>query len=207
MSAGMLRHRVTLLELVETTNAYGEPEAHYVPPLVTASLVSAAVHQAGNPTQIAGLTFTAAAAGVPADRTYSHGATAAESMSHLAALVNDAMWGAPGVTATAVAGVITLAATAGSFTAIGNERVTVTPLTWEQVWGLVEDTKGSERYLAKQAQSEVDVRVLIRYRDGVSPTMRVRHGTRTLQIDFVRRPDDRRRYLELHCRELPSDGT
>ncbi len=109
MSAGMLRHRVTLLELVETTNAYGEPVKSYA--------------------------------------------------------------------------------------------------DWQTVWGLVEDARGSERYLAKQAQSEVDVRVLIRYRGGVSPTMRVRHGARTLQIDFVRRPDDRRRYLELHCRELPSDGT
>ncbi len=75
------------------------------------------------------------------------------------------------------------------------------------VWGRVEDLRGRDRYLAQQAQSEVDALVTIRHRDGVAPTMRVQHGGRTLHIDAVIRPDDRRRLLELQCREVPSDGT
>lgn len=75
------------------------------------------------------------------------------------------------------------------------------------VWALVEDMRGRERYLARQAQSEVDATVTIRYRDDIVPTMRIAHGSRELQIDSIVRPDDRGRFLELLCREIPSDGT
>ncbi len=78
---------------------------------------------------------------------------------------------------------------------------------WKSVWGLVEDMRGQELYLARQAQSEVDVTITIRYIDDIPPTMRAKHGSRIFRIDGITRPDDRGKMLELSCRELPSDGT
>jgi hypothetical protein len=73
-----------------------------------ALLTSAAVHVAAEVYTINGLEFTAAAADVAKTRTYAIGANATESTANLAAKINSAITGVPGVTATAANGVLTL---------------------------------------------------------------------------------------------------
>ena len=79
--------------------------------VAVALLTSAAVHVAGNTYTINGVTFTAAAADVAGTRTYAIGADQTASTANLAAKINAAATGVPGVTASAAAGVLTLTAT------------------------------------------------------------------------------------------------
>lgn len=74
--------------------------------------------------------------------------------------------------------------------------------TFARVWAEVADLSGREFWDSQQVQSEVSTRVRIRYLDGVKPTMRVIHGSRTLQIEAVIDPDGRRRELQLMAREI-----
>lgn len=79
--------------------------------VTSALLTSALVHVAGDVYTINGLDFTAAAADVPGTRTYAVGADATASTANLAAKINAAGIGVPGVTASAALGVLTLTAT------------------------------------------------------------------------------------------------
>ena len=77
--------------------------------------------------------------------------------------------------------------------------------TWSDfatVWAQVEDLSGREFFAAAQVNSEIKTRVRIRYMEGVKPTMRILHGTRTLEIISPIDPDGKRRMLELLCREV-----
>jgi ethanolamine utilization microcompartment shell protein EutS len=78
--------------------------------VAAALLTSGAVHVAGDIYTINGLVFTAAAADVPTARTYAIGADATASTANLAAKINHATLGVPGVRAAANAGVLTLTA-------------------------------------------------------------------------------------------------
>lgn len=78
--------------------------------------------------------------------------------------------------------------------------------TWSDfatVWAQVEDLSGREFFAAAQVNSEIKTRVRIRYMEGIKPTMRILHGTRTLEIISPPiDPDGKRRILELLCREV-----
>lgn len=76
----------------------------------SAKLLSGDVHVAGEVYTINGLAFTAAAADVPTERTYAVGASATTSTANLAAKINHATLGVPGVLATADTGTLTLTA-------------------------------------------------------------------------------------------------
>jgi hypothetical protein len=76
----------------------------------SALLTSAVVHVAGDTYTINGLTYTAAAADVPGTRTYAIGADATASTANLAAKINSAVTGVPGVLASANVGALTLTA-------------------------------------------------------------------------------------------------
>lgn len=78
--------------------------------VAAALLTSGAVHVAGNTYTINGLVFTAAAADVPTSRTYAIGADATASTANLAAKINHATLGVPGVRASPAVGVLTLTA-------------------------------------------------------------------------------------------------
>lgn len=78
--------------------------------VASALLTSAVVHVAGNVYTINGLDFTAAAADVPGSRTYAIGADATASTANLAAKINSATLGVPGVLASPAIGVLTLTA-------------------------------------------------------------------------------------------------
>ena len=79
--------------------------------VAAALLTSGVIHVAGDTYVVNGLTFTAAAADVPTTRTYAIGANATDSTANLAAKINHATLGVPGVLASANVGALTLTAT------------------------------------------------------------------------------------------------
>ena len=70
----------------------------------------------------------------------------------------------------------------------------------------VEPLAGREFFAADQAQSSVDVRVRIRYLDGITPAMRLMWDGRAHDIDSVIRPNAGRIFLELMCISGVHDG-
>lgn len=78
---------------------------------------------------------------------------------------------------------------------------TETWATFATVWASVEPLSGSEQWRAQQAQSSVSHKVTIRYLSGVDAKMRVKFGTRYLNIGSVRNVEERNRELELLCTE------
>lgn len=61
---------------------------------------------------------------------------------------------------------------------------------------------GNEQQNGTQQQAIADTEVKLRFRDDVKATMRIIHGTRTLNIVRAYDPDGRRRELVCHCKEL-----
>ena len=66
----------------------------------------------------------------------------------------------------------------------------------------VETTGGDERRYQQQTEAGMTHVVLIRYRSDVTPTMRVKWGTRVLHIESVVETDNRGRSLVLLCKEV-----
>lgn len=77
-----------------------------------------------------------------------------------------------------------------------------TPLDLAEVWASVEPLSGREYFLARQVNAEATVRVRIRYRAGITPRMRVKYGSRSLEIVSVIDPGERHEELHLMCKEL-----
>ena len=70
----------------------------------------------------------------------------------------------------------------------------------------VEPLQGRELFAAQQTQSEVTIRVRIRYRAGIKTAMRVLYGARTLDIQSVIDPLERHAELQLMCAEGVTNG-
>lgn len=79
----------------------------------------------------------------------------------------------------------------------GGEVVTWT--TFATVQADVVPLRGREYLAVRQAQAELQVRVVMRYIPGVTPEMRLVHGTTIYDIADVIDVDGRRRTLELMC--------
>lgn len=84
--------------------------------------------------------------------------------------------------------------------AVGGQ--TETPATVATVWAAVEAVGGTEYQAQDGVHGALTHRVRIRYRTGITRTMRVLWGTRVLEIESVEDPDDRQRELHLLCREV-----
>lgn len=81
--------------------------------------------------------------------------------------------------------------------------------TWSDVatlWAEVQPLRGREYFAAGQLQSAVDVRVRIRWRAGVVPTMRVVWRGEPMEIVSVIEPDAAKVSLELMCVSGVRDG-
>lgn len=76
--------------------------------------------------------------------------------------------------------------------------------TWATVWASVEPLDGREFFNAQQVTSEVTTRIRMRYRDGVTPQLRVAWRSRIYQIHAVIRKDERDREIHLMCSEVQS---
>lgn len=75
------------------------------------------------------------------------------------------------------------------------------------LWADIQHLSGKELISADMVQSEVKARVVIRYRDGVLPTMRVLHKDRIFDIKAVI-PDNHtgNRHLTLQCAYGVNEG-
>ncbi len=77
--------------------------------------------------------------------------------------------------------------------------------TWSDaftVWGAVKPLVGNRRYMAKQLTADVSGQVIIRYRDDVEPTMRIKYGSKYLYIISIVNPDERNKTLEVEYSEV-----
>ena len=70
------------------------------------------------------------------------------------------------------------------------------------VWGAVEALSGREFLEANQVQADVTIRIVIRYRSGIRPEMRVVEGEHTYEIESVLDQRGERRELHLMSHEV-----
>lgn len=80
---------------------------------------------------------------------------------------------------------------------------------WSDVvtlWASVEPIAGKEFWAEQQAQSEITIRVRIRYYAGLAPKMRIIYGTRILSILHIIDVSEKHRELQLLCSEGVIDG-
>ena len=78
--------------------------------------------------------------------------------------------------------------------------------TFKEVWAAVEPTQGREFWAGQQVQSEVTMRVRIRYLAGVLPEMRILWGTKVLNIAQIINPKARDREMQIMCSEGVNQG-
>lgn len=74
--------------------------------------------------------------------------------------------------------------------------------TWEAfatVWASIEPLQGREFFAQQQVQSEITVRIRLRYLSGVTSVMRILHGSRILDIKSVIDPKERHAEMQLMC--------
>lgn len=76
--------------------------------------------------------------------------------------------------------------------------------TWEEldtVWAAIEPLAGREFWAQQQVQSEITVRIRIRYRDDIIPGMKAEYGSKTYMIQNVIDKEEQHRELQLMCSE------
>lgn len=82
--------------------------------------------------------------------------------------------------------------------------------TWvpvASVWAAVEPLSAREFVAAQAVQSNVSVRITVRYRPGITAAMRILHDGKVYGITGVLADKDSgREYLTLPCAELPHDA-
>ena len=66
----------------------------------------------------------------------------------------------------------------------------------------IQPIRGREFFSAEAVNSDVTHKVTIRYREGITPQMRVLFGSRALNITSVINVNERSDCLELMCREV-----
>ena len=69
-------------------------------------------------------------------------------------------------------------------------------------WAAVEPLTGREYIAAQAAMSEVKVKIIMRYRPGITPADRVSHGGQVYGIEAVIDVHSSRRELHLMCKAL-----
>lgn len=70
-----------------------------------------------------------------------------------------------------------------------------------ELWAAIDSTYGQNVFQG-QYVSEATHTVTIWYRDGVTPSMRVRYGTRVFNILFIGNPREANVRLVLYCQEV-----
>lgn len=81
--------------------------------------------------------------------------------------------------------------------------------TWADVattWMSIEPIRGREFFSAEQVQSAVDVRIRMRYREGITSKMRIVVAGVPYNIVSVIDPEERHVDLEIMCERGLSDG-
>ena len=70
------------------------------------------------------------------------------------------------------------------------------------VWASVEPVSGREYFAAGQVNSEISVKITIRYRKDVTPDIRMVFGGKVYELLSVINPKERSKALILMCREV-----
>ncbi len=70
------------------------------------------------------------------------------------------------------------------------------------LWAAVTRLSGGEAWTADREAQALSWRIEIRFRAGIDAGMRLRRGTRLLEIESVADPDGRRRRLVIDAREI-----
>jgi len=81
--------------------------------------------------------------------------------------------------------------------------------TWDDVatvWASVEPLTGRALFAAQELNSEVTIKITMRYRAGITYAMRVAYGTRTFDILAPIDPEERHIELHLMCKEMIPNG-
>lgn len=71
--------------------------------------------------------------------------------------------------------------------------------TFVTAWAAKEDLTGGELFGAQQVSAEVGTRFTLRYRNGITPKMRVLNSGDAYNIEAVLDQDGKRRWLHLLC--------
>jgi SPP1 family predicted phage head-tail adaptor len=90
---------------------------------------------------------------------------------------------------------------APSRAADGGGGASVTWSTVASVWASVRPTGGGESYALDRVAGRVTHEIVLRYRSGVTPEMRLREGTRVFEIRAAFDPDQRRHWLKCLAEE------
>ncbi len=70
------------------------------------------------------------------------------------------------------------------------------------IWASVSPLRGREYLTAQQLASEIESRIVMRYRLDVTAKMKILKGTDEYLIESIINPDERNRELELMCRRI-----
>lgn len=70
----------------------------------------------------------------------------------------------------------------------------------------VEPLQGREFYAAQQFNSEVKVKIRMRFLDGVTPKMRISFNSKIYNIQSIVDPQERNNEMHLMCSEGVNDG-
>jgi len=73
--------------------------------------------------------------------------------------------------------------------------------TFATVWASLEPVQGREFWAQQQVQSEVTIRIRIRYFSGVTSAMRILYGSRIFTIQSVIDVQERHVEMQLMCSE------
>ena len=75
---------------------------------------------------------------------------------------------------------------------------------WEvqhSVWASIEPLSGKEYFSAKQVNSEVNVKITLRYINSLLPHWVVQFGQRVFNIETIINFEEKNKYLQLLCSE------
>jgi SPP1 family predicted phage head-tail adaptor len=83
----------------------------------------------------------------------------------------------------------------------GGGGASVTWSTAATVWASVRPAGGGESYALDRVAGKVSHEIVLRYRSGVTPEMRLRAGSRVFEIRAAFDPDQRRHWLKCLAEE------
>ena len=75
------------------------------------------------------------------------------------------------------------------------------------VWAAAENLRGREFFAAAAVQAEHTVKFTIRYREGITPAMRIVFNDKTYNITGIDHGQYRQQYLEIRATEVEASGS
>ena len=79
-------------------------------------------------------------------------------------------------------------------------------MTWAIVWAEIVPLSGRELYAAQEVHNEITTRIWLRYREGLTTKMRLRHGSTIYNINAPINSGERNKVIQLLCSQGLNDG-